>query len=384
MAKVLLGVSGGIAAYKACELTRLLVKAGHDVVPLVTPGAERFVRAETFGALAGRPRNEDPYPHLEHADLFVVAPLTANTLAKLALGLADNVLTEAALAHEGAVLVAPAMNSRMWAHPATQANVALVRQRGVELIGPEEGELAEGGSGLGRMSEPELIFRRCSELLGRGGGPLAGRSVLVTAGGTREPLDSVRFVGNRSSGRMGVALAAEAQRRGADVTLVGANLAVPPPPSVTFVDAPTADDMAREVLARADSGIVLMAAAVADYRPAGSRSDKRPKDDRPWTVELKPTLDIARALGDRERNGQVLVAFGADHGEAGLARKRDMLASKHVDLVVFNDIAQDGVGFETEDNEVVLVWPGGARRIERAAKRAVAAEILNEVERLLT
>ncbi|TMK94115.1 MAG: phosphopantothenoylcysteine decarboxylase, partial [Actinobacteria bacterium] len=186
MARVLLGVTGGIAAYKACELVRLLVRAGHDVVPLVTPGAERFVRAETFYALARRAPTEDPYPHLERADLLVAAPLTANTLAKLAHGLADSVLTEAALAHRGPVLVAPAMNDRMWSHPATQANVALLRERGVELIGPEEGELAEGESGVGRMAEPEAIAARCEELLRPPS--LAGRRVVVTAGGTREPL----------------------------------------------------------------------------------------------------------------------------------------------------------------------------------------------------
>jgi phosphopantothenoylcysteine decarboxylase/phosphopantothenate--cysteine ligase len=384
MARILVGVTGGIAAYKACELVRRLVRAGHEVVPLVTRGAERFVRAETFAALARRAPTDDPYPHLADADLLVVAPLTANTLAKLALGLADDVLTEAALAHEGPLLLAPAMNSRMWAHPATQANVALLRKRGAELIGPEEGELAEGGSGVGRMSEPETIFRRCTELLHHGAGRLAGRRVLVTAGGTREPLDSVRYVGNRSSGRMGVALAAEARRRGADVTLVGANLAVPAPPGVEVVDAPTAADMAREVLARRDAGVVLMAAAVADYRPVDARTDKRPKDERAWSVELEPTLDIARTLGADARNGQVLVAFGADHGDAGLARKRRMLDEKGVDLVVFNDVGESGVGFDAPDNEVVLVSRGGERKLERAAKETIAAAILDEVERLLS
>src|SRR5262247_571441 len=187
MAKVLLGVTGGIAAYKACELTRLLVKAGHDVVPLVTRGADRFVRRATFAALARRPADEDLYPHLTRADLIVIAPLTANTMAKLAYGLADDVLTEAALAHRGPVLVAPAMNPRMWAHPATQANAATLRERGVELIGPGEGETAEGELGLGRMAEPQEIFARVQDLLGARKGSLHGKRVLVTAGGTREP-----------------------------------------------------------------------------------------------------------------------------------------------------------------------------------------------------
>src|SRR2546423_5355310 len=234
MARVLVGVSGGIAAYKAWELVRLLVRAGHEVVPLVTPGAERFVSAETFHALARRAPTRELYPHLERADLLVVAPLTANTLAKLAYGLADNVLTEAALAHRGPTLVAPAMNTRMWSHPATQANVALLRERGVELIGPEEGELAEGESGVGRMAEPEAIAARCEELLRPPS--LQGRRVLVTAGGTREPLDSARFLGTRSSGRMGVALPREPRRRRAEVTLLASKLAAAPRPDVKGAD----------------------------------------------------------------------------------------------------------------------------------------------------
>src|SRR5205823_4868370 len=198
MARILLGVTGGIAAYKACELTRLFVRAGHEVVPLVTAGADRFVRAETFRALARRPADEGPYPHLMRADLLVIAPLSANTLAKLAHGLADNVLTEAALAHRGPVLLAPAMNPRMWAHAATRANVEALRARGVELVGPDEGETAEGELGVGRMAEPEQIYHRARELLGESD-TLRGRRVVVTAGGTREPLDAVRFLGNRSS-----------------------------------------------------------------------------------------------------------------------------------------------------------------------------------------
>ncbi len=225
MARILVGVTGGIAAYKACELVRLLVKRGHEVIPLVTPGADRFVRAETFNALARRnPAAAGPYPHLERADLLVIAPLTANTLAKVAHGLADNLVTEAALAHDGPTLVAPAMNTRMWRHPATQANVDVLRGRGVKLIGPDEGELAEGEEGIGRMAEPDAIAARCQELLEVTNGGLEGKTVVVTAGGTREPIDAVRFVGNRSSGRMGVAIAAEARRRGADVTLIASNL----------------------------------------------------------------------------------------------------------------------------------------------------------------
>ena len=382
MARILLGVTGGIAAYKACELTRLLVKSGHDVVPLVTAGAERFVRAETFWALARRSPQAEPFPHLQHADLLVVAPLTANTLARLAHGLANDVLTEAALAHDGPVLVAPAMNHRMWAHPATRANVELLRGRGVELIGPEQGELAEGESGLGRMSEPAAIAARVEALLGVSRSALSGKRVLVSAGGTREPLDAVRFVGNRSSGRMGVALAAEAARRGANVTLLASNLAVPAPHGVEVVQTPTAADVEREALARADADVVLMAAAVADYRPVAARDDKRPKDGQPWTVALEPTVDVARRLGER-KNGTVLVAFGAELGEEGLERKRAMLDGKHADLVVYNDVSRADIGFDSEENEVVLVTRAGEQRVPKAAKPRIAAAVLDEVERLL-
>jgi phosphopantothenoylcysteine decarboxylase/phosphopantothenate--cysteine ligase len=381
MARVLLGVSGGIAAYKACELTRLLVKAGHEVVPLVTPGAQRFVTEETFRALARRPPAEDLYPHLTRAELLVVAPCTANTLAKLAHGIADNVLTEAALAHRGPVLVAPAMNPRMWAHAATRANVETLVRRGVELVGPDEGELAEGEWGVGRLAEPEEIAARIEQLLAPGS--LVGRRVLVTAGGTREPLDSVRFVGNRSSGRMGVALAEEARRRGAEVILLAANLQVSPPYGVETIPTPTAESMLDAALALADVDVALFAAAVADYRPAETSAAKRPKDERTWTVELAPTGDVAKTLGERKQPGQVLVVFGAEHGEEGLERKRAMLDTKNADLVVYNDVARTDIGFDSHDNEVVLVTRGGERVVEKAAKRDVAAAVLDAVEDLL-
>src|ERR671910_1063170 len=236
MARVLVGVTGGIAAYKACSLVRMFVRAGHDVFPLVTPGAERFVRAETFFALARRSPSEDPYQHLERGDVLVVAPLTANSLAQLAHGLADNLVGQAALAHDGPVLVAPAMNTRMWRHPATQANADVLRGRGVEFVGPLEGELAEGEEGVGRMAEPVEIFQRARQLLKASNSLLRGKTVVVTAGGTREPIDAVRFVGNRSSGRMGFALAEEAARRGADVTVVAANVALPRHPAIRYLD----------------------------------------------------------------------------------------------------------------------------------------------------
>jgi phosphopantothenoylcysteine decarboxylase/phosphopantothenate--cysteine ligase len=357
------------------------VKAGHEVIPLVTPGAERFVRAETFTALARRPVNEDPYPHLTRADLLVIAPCTANTLAKLAHGIADNVLTEAALAHRGPVLVAPAMNPRMWAAPATRDNVATLRRRGIELIGPDEGELAEGEWGVGRLAEPAQIAARVAQLLAPG--TLAGRRVLVTAGGTREPLDSVRFVGNRSSGRMGVALAEEARRRGADVILLAANLQLDAPHGVEVIPVPTAQAMLDAALALADVDVALLAAAVADYRPTEALAAKRPKDNRRWTLELEPTEDIARMLGAQKRPGQVLVAFGAEHGTDGLARKRAMLETKNADLVVFNDVGRADIGFDTGENEVVLVTGGGERLVPKASKPEIAGAILDAVEELL-
>jgi phosphopantothenoylcysteine decarboxylase/phosphopantothenate--cysteine ligase len=385
VARVFVGVTGGIAAYKACELVRLLVRAGHDVTPITTEGAERFVAARTFWALARKEPPADPYPHLAMADVLVVAPLTANTLARLAHGLADDLLTETALAHRGPLVLAPAMNTAMWEHPATQANLALVVERGAEVVGPGVGELAEGLVGAGRMSEPAEIVARVEALLSppARSSPLASRHVIVTAGGTREPLDQVRFVGNRSSGKMGVALAEAARERGARVTMLAANLQVAAPAGVEVVPTPTAADLRREALARGEADVVLMAAAVSDYRPAEALAGKRPKDGDAWTVDLVPTADVARALGATRREGQVLVAFGAESGEDGLARKRAMLTDKNVDLVVYNDVGRDDVGFESEDNEVVLLSHDGERAVAKAPKRVIAGAILDEVERLL-
>ena len=384
MARILLGVTGGIAAYKACTLVRLLVRAGHEVEPVLTAGAERFVARETFVALARRPESQDPYPHLGHWEVLVVAPLTANTLARMAHGLADDVLTEAVLAHTGPVLVAPAMNTRMWLHAATQANVATLRDRGVELVGPEDGELAEGEVGVGRMAEPEEIFVRIEALLAAADGTLRGKRVLITAGGTQEPLDSVRYVGNRSSGRMGVALAEEARARGADVTLLAANLAVPSPAGVDVVDTPTAADLEREALGRADSDVIVMAAAVADYRASAPSPTKRSKDGSPWVVELEPTTDVLAAIGASRQPGQVIVGFAADEAEAGLERAREKRRAKNADLFVYNDVSRPDIGFDSTENEVVVVSENGDRHIAKAPKRVVAAAVFDEVERLLS
>jgi phosphopantothenoylcysteine decarboxylase/phosphopantothenate--cysteine ligase len=382
MARVLVGVTGGIAAYKACEVVRLLVRGGHEVFPLVTPGADRFVRTETFFALARRPRTEDPYPHLTRADLLVIAPATANTIAKLAQGLADNLVTEAALAHRRPTLVAPAMNPGMWSHPATRANVETLRSRGVELVGPDEGETAEGELGVGRMAEPEEIYARARVLLGESDS-LRGRRVLVTAGGTREPLDAVRFLGNRSSGRMGVALAEEVRKRGAEVTLLAANLAVEAPAGIRVIETPTAAAMLAEARAHSDADLVLMAAAVADYRPAAPTEAKRGKGNDTWRVELEPTTDILRTLAEERTDGQVLIGFAADRGQQGLSRAREKLAAKGVDLVVYNDVSREDIGFDVPENEVVLIGAGGERRLGKAPKDRIAAAIVDTAEELL-
>jgi phosphopantothenoylcysteine decarboxylase/phosphopantothenate--cysteine ligase len=274
------------------------------------------------------------------------------------------------------------MNARMWAHPATQANAEVVRARGVELIGPEEGELAEGEVGLGRMSEPEAILARAEEILASAGS-LAGRHVVVSAGGTREPLDTVRYLGNRSSGRMGVAVAEEAARRGARVTLLAANVSIPIAQQIETVMAPTAAELAREAFARDGADVIVMAAAVADYRPADAGSAKRAKDGEPWAVVLEPTEDILAELGRRRRPGQVLVGFAADEGAPGLEKAREKLRRKRVNLLVFNDVSRSDIGFDSTMNEVTLIREEGERMVGKRSKAACAAAILDEVASLL-
>ena len=384
---LLLGVTGGIAAYRACELVRLLVREGHPVQVAMTPGAERFVGAETFAALSGRPVLRDAdvldggFPHLDAsrvAPLVCIAPCTANTLAKLAHGIADTVVTQSVLAASGPILVAPAMNVRMWEHPATRANVATLVARGVALVGPEEGALAEGEWGMGRMSEPMAIAAAIDGLL-RPAGPLAGRRVLVTAGGTREPLDPVRFLGNRSSGRMGAALADEAARRGARVVAVLAH-ATARPADAEIVEVGTAAELEREALPRAASAdLVLMAAAVADYRPAEQLGSKRPREGA-WSLDLEPTEDVLAAIGAARRPGQVLVGFAAETGADGVERARRKLERKHLDLVVLNDVSRTDIGFDSGDNEVVLVTRDEAVTVPKAGKAEIAARILDRVE----
>ena len=388
---VLVGVTGGVAAYKTCEVVRRLVEAGRDVRCALTPDAERFIGPQLLAALTRRPVLDDrpvldgTYPHLDaarDAAVVCIAPCTANTLAKLAWGLADNVVTQSALSTAAPLLVAPAMNVRMWEHPATQANAERLRARGVHFAGPAAGALAEGESGLGRMAEPLEIVAAIEALLARGTGTLAGRRVLVTAGGTREPLDGVRFLGNRSSGRMGVALAAEASARGAEVVTLLANASVRPE-SGSVVEVETSQELEREALARADwADVVLMAAAVADYRPAQMEAGKRERSGA-WSLELEPTADVLAGLAARRRPGQVLVGFAAEAG-ADVERAEAKRVRKGVDLIVLNDVSRRDIGFDVDHNEVVLVAAGDATHVPRATKRAIAGAVLDRVERLLS
>ncbi|HSC05101.1 MAG TPA: bifunctional phosphopantothenoylcysteine decarboxylase/phosphopantothenate--cysteine ligase CoaBC [Solirubrobacteraceae bacterium] len=408
MARLLLGVSGGIAAYKALEAARLAVKRGHSVRVVQTPTAERFVGRASFEAITGAPVlssefEPDPargsYPgeplperapisHLalvERAELYLIAPATANTLAKLAHGQADNLLTAVALAAACPVAVAPAMNNRMYLHPATRANLELLERRGVTVIGPTEGPLASHGEqGIGRLAEPAELLEACEALLTRP--TYAGLRVLVTAGGTREPIDSVRFVGNRSSGRMGYALAREALRRGAEVTLIAANVGLSHPSGARLVNVETAAELADACGNELDAcDVLLMSAAVADFRPAGPVNRKLKKDEGIPKLTLEPTEDVLSLLAERRRPDQVIVGFAAEHGDGAVELGRGKLERKRLDAIVVNDISRAGIGFESEDNEVtILTADGGERHVPRARKELIASAVLDEVERLRT
>jgi phosphopantothenoylcysteine decarboxylase / phosphopantothenate---cysteine ligase len=410
MARLLIGVSGGIAAYKAVELVRLATKAGHAVRVVQTPASLGFVGRATFEGVTGAPvlvdelepdptrgafpgdraPDHDPISHLElvrNCDAYVVAPASANTLAKLAAGQADNLLTSAALACTAPLVLAPAMNGAMWANPATIANVETLRARGARIVDPTTGSLASKGEwGTGRLAEPADILAAVELVLGEAtaGSLLRGLRVLVTAGGTREPIDAVRYVGNRSSGRMGVALAAEAARRGAAVTLVAANLAVEPPEGVRTIEVVTAADLERATRAEfATADVLLMAAAVADFRPAAVADGKIKKGDREeLTVRLEPTLDVLATLAAERRSGQTLVGFAAEHGAGALDHARGKLERKQLDAVVLNDVSQPGIGFDSTDNEVTVVTAAGDQAVPRASKAIVASAILDSVESL--
>lgn len=406
MARLLLGVSGGIAAYKALETARLAIKAGHAVRVVQTPTSERFVGRASFEGITGAPVlvsefGPDPargsYPgeplperapisHLalvQRADLYLIAPASANTIAKLANGHADNLVTTAALAASCPVAVAPAMNNRMYLNAATQANLESLAERGVTVLAPAEGELGSHGEyGIGRLPEPAELLAVCEKLLTAP--TWSGMRVLVTAGGTREPIDSVRFIGNRSSGQMGFALAGEAARRGAEVTLVAANVALDPPPGVTVVPVGTAAELAQACEREfAASDVLLMAAAVADFRPASPVAHKLKKDSGTPTIELEPTTDVLSTLAARRREGQLLVGFAAEHGAGALDYARGKLERKRLDAVVVNDVSTPGIGFESSENEVaILTASGGLRQVPRASKESVARAVLDEIERL--
>jgi phosphopantothenoylcysteine decarboxylase/phosphopantothenate--cysteine ligase len=406
MARLLLGVSGGIAAYKALELARLATLAGHGVRVLMTETATRFVGPASFEGIVGAPvltseferdpmrgafpgeeaASHDPIGHLELAsrcDAYLIAPASANTIAKLAAGAADSMLTTSFLACTAPRLVAPAMNDRMYADAATRANLATLRERGVEVIEPEEGRLASRGEhGRGRLPDPERLLARVEAALPAGCRPWDGLRVLVTAGGTREPIDPVRFIGNRSSGRMGIALAAAAARRGAEVTLIAANVALPAPAGVRRIDVETAAELAAaaaEEFARAQ--VLLMAAAPADFRAAEAAPGKLRRSGS-LELSLEPTEDILASLAARRGPGQTIVGFAAEHGGDAVERARGKLSRKGADMIVLNDVSDPEIGFESERNAVTLIRAEGETEVPIASKDEVAEAILGEIDRL--
>jgi phosphopantothenoylcysteine decarboxylase / phosphopantothenate---cysteine ligase len=423
MSRILLGVSGGIAAYKALELVRLATSAGHAVRVVQTPASRRFVGAASFAALTGapvlvsefehdpargafpdqRPPDHAPLSHLAlvaNAEAYLIAPASANTIAKLAAGLADNLVSSCALAATCPLVLAPAMNNHMYEHPATQANLRSLRERGVSIVAPGVGRLASRGEeGVGRLAEPERLLAACeAAIVARAGAPapsprqsLSGLNVLVTAGGTREPIDSVRFVGNSSSGRMGIALAQAARDRGAAVTLVAANVALPAPDGVLRRQVVTAAELGRaceEEFPRCD--VLLMAAAVADFTPAAPADGKIKKSQHArLELVLEPTADVLAGLAAERRDGQTLVGFAAEHGRDAIERARAKLTGKGLDALVVNDISRRDIGFDVDANEVtILSLAAGAdreireRHVARASKTDVAEAILDAVESL--
>ncbi|MDH3211223.1 MAG: bifunctional phosphopantothenoylcysteine decarboxylase/phosphopantothenate--cysteine ligase CoaBC [Myxococcales bacterium] len=393
--RIVLGVTGGIAAYKTPELVRTLRRGGAAVRCAMTPAAGEFVAPLVLQTVSGEPVRTGLFDRVEEgaidhvaladwADLLIVAPATANTLAKLAHGLADDVVSTVALATQAPLLVAPAMNVNMWRHPATQSNLATLRQRGVRVVGPETGALACGWEGEGRMAEPAAIAAAAA-LVG-GPRPLAGEVVLVTAGGTREPVDAVRFLGNRSSGKMGFAVAGEAARRGAEVVLVAGPSALPTPAGVRRLDVETAQEMREAVLGELPRAtIAVMAAAVADFRAARPEIRKIRKEDLPseetLTLELVRNPDILAEICRHERR-PVVVGFAAESQDL-VETARRKLARKGCDLLVANDIAREGSGFDSDTNAVVFVWPGGeVEELPSLPKTEVAALLLDRVAKL--
>ena len=388
--RIVLGVSGGIAAYKAIDLCRRLVDVGAHVVPVLTEGAMRFVGRATFDALASERAwtslwdEPHPIPHThlgQTADLIVVAPATARLIGCYAGGISDDLLTNVLLATRAPVLVCPAMHTEMWEHPAVQDNLRVLRARGVHVVDPEEGRLAGGDIGAGRLAEPPVIVEAVAAILAATSGAqdLAGLHVVVTAGGTREPIDPVRFIGNRSSGKQGHAVAEEAASRGAKVTLVTTtSRQVPAGIDVVHVD--TAAEMEHAVLSRGDDAdVIVMAAAVADFRPTSPAATKIKKSGGLPEILLEPTADILADLGSRRRPGQTIVGFAAETDDLR-ANAADKLTRKGIDLIVANDVSAPGVGFEHDTNAVVILGAdGGATDVPLTEKRAIARAILDAV-----
>lgn len=390
--RILLGVSGSIAAYKAADLASRLTKAGARVDAILTAAASRFVTPLTFQSLTGRPAPADLWSEEAHvlhvgladgADLLVVAPATADVLAKLAHGLADDLLTVTALAARCPLLVAPAMDAGMFEHPAVQANLATLRARGATVIGPADGRMASGLEGRGRMLEPEEILGHVRLAAGRNG-PLAGRRVVVTAGGTQEPIDPVRVIANRSSGKQGFAVAQAALDRGAAVTLVAAPCALPTPVGASRIDVATAQEMADAVLEScAGADALVMAAAVADFRPARPAAKKLKKDLGPPAVELERTTDILGVVTAARARPACVVGFAAETGDL-LAHARKKLKEKRLSLIVANDVTQPGGGFGSDTNRVTLIDAMGAQELPLLSKAEVAGKILDRVQALLS
>ena len=394
-------MTGGVAAYKSAILARLLTGAGADVTAVLTEAATRFVGVDTFSGLTGheaftslwqRP-GEVLHVRLAHeTDLAVVAPATANVIAKLAHGLADDLLTSTLLEHAGPLVIAPAMHSGMWSNPATQANVATLRDRGARFVGPVEGALAHGDTGIGRMSEPEEVVTAIVEAIDgsdlqtttRVWDDLAGHRVIVTAGPTHEPIDPVRFVGNRSSGKMGVAVAAEAHARGAHVTMILGPGTVDAPVGVEVVRIETAEQLRDAVLARAtDADAIVMAAAVADFRPKATSEAKLKKDQGVPELVLEPTPDVLAELGENRRSGQVLVGFAAETGDVERAG-REKLRRKGADLLVANLVGRDGTGFGSDTNEAAILSATGDDVAMRTwTKRELASAMCDRLAALL-
>ena len=387
--RIILGVTGGIAAYKAVLLCRLLVDAGAHVIPVMTESAQKFVGRATFDALASEPvrisifDDPDPIPHTtlgQTADLIVVAPATARSIGSYASGISNDLLTATLVATRAPVVVCPAMHTEMWEHAAVQNNLETLKSRGVTVVAPEEGRLAGGDLGSGRLADPEKVFDVIKEI--RTTGDLNGRKVVITAGGTREAIDPVRYVGNRSTGKQGYAIAEAAVARGAEVTLIS-TVAVEAPPGVQLISVESAAQMHEAVLEQADADVIVMAAAVADFRPVETSDSKIKKDGGPPDLRLEATADILFDLGAAKRQGQIIVGFAAETDDL-IAHAQNKLERKNVDVIVANDVSAPKVGFAHETNEVtILEANGNQRHVSLRSKRQIADEVLDTVAETL-